>query len=180
MKYSLSLMRRCVRWLRSGLVTHSHRVTDSRPPKLKEPMSTNPFSSHSLRTEWAWQQSITQGLVFSFKFTGMGTASKNEQPENATQLGLFIFKILFHFYGCMWTPVCGCLWRAEEGVWFPAVASCSPWVPLIEQQGFWITAFLQAVEWPAPRRCLTVIFWLIWVHSHKYCLCSPFLYKTWR
>lgn len=41
-------------------------------------------------------------------------------------------------------------------------------------------AFLQAVEWPAPSRCLIVIFWLIWINSHKYCLCSPFLYKAWR
>lgn len=137
-KYSLSLMRRCVRWLRSGLITHSHRITDSRPPKLNEPVSTMPFSSHSLKTERAWQQSITQGpVVFLSSLQEGGQWVKTNSQRMLHSVACSFFK-LFHFYGCVWTPVCGCLWGAEEGVWSPAVASCSRWVPLLEQRGLLI------------------------------------------
>lgn len=106
-KHSLSLMRRCVRWLRSGLITHSHRVTDSRPPKLKEPVSTIPFSSHSLKTERAWQQSITQGPdVFLSSLQEGGRWVKTNSQIMLHSMACSFFK----FVSFLWMCVNTCVW----------------------------------------------------------------------
>lgn len=106
-KYSLSLMRRGVRWLRSGLVTHSHRVTDSRPPKLDEPVSTMPCSSHSVKTEWAWQQNITQGpVVFLLSLREWGRRGKTSSQRMLHGVACSFFK----FVSFLWMCVNTCVW----------------------------------------------------------------------